>query len=446
MSPDEMEVSQLEAALNDFSPVTRQKALSGLGEMLRNGMIERGHGGNGHNLHCHTFFSYNGYGYSPSYIAWLAAKNGWFAAGIVDFDVLDAVDEFLAAARLLNLRGVAGIETRAFMPEFAEQVLNSPGEPGIAYHMGVGFTAGKVPAAARDFQNSLRRQANRRTEDIVNRVNPFLAPVKLDFTRDVLPLTPGGNATERHVCAAYFRKAEAVFPEESARIQFWSEKLQTPAEKIADLIGDRAKLEALIRSKTMKSGGPGYVKATPDAFPLLVKMNEFSRNCGAIPTIAWLDGGSDGEKDVDLLLDRHLAVGAAALNIIPDRNWNFADPEVSRKKVFELNRIIDAAKQRQLPIIVGTEMNAPGQKLMDDFNCEALKPHVDTFVDGAALMFAHTLLQPLSMGYLSDWAARQFADLAAKNRFFVALGRRAEPVQAGKIAQGMTPEQILALF
>ena len=29
------------------------------------------------NMHCHSFFSYNGYGYSPTHIAALAAKSGW---------------------------------------------------------------------------------------------------------------------------------------------------------------------------------------------------------------------------------------------------------------------------------------------------------------------------------------------------------------------------------
>ena len=39
------------------------------------------------------------------------------------------------------------------------------------------------------------------------RVNAYLDPVELDFERDVMPLTPNGNATERHLCEAYERKA-----------------------------------------------------------------------------------------------------------------------------------------------------------------------------------------------------------------------------------------------
>jgi hypothetical protein len=51
--------------------------------------------------------------------------------GIVDFDVLDGVDEFLDACELVGVRGSAGIETRVFLPEFATREINSPGEPGV---------------------------------------------------------------------------------------------------------------------------------------------------------------------------------------------------------------------------------------------------------------------------------------------------------------------------
>ena len=51
-----------------------------------------------YNLHCHTFFSFNGYGYSPSYLACWAKAERLFAVGKIEFDVLDGADEFLDAA------------------------------------------------------------------------------------------------------------------------------------------------------------------------------------------------------------------------------------------------------------------------------------------------------------------------------------------------------------
>jgi hypothetical protein len=254
-----------------------------------------------------------------------------------------------------------------------------------------------------------------------------LSPVELDFEKDAASLTPFGNVTERHACAAYRQKAEKVFPDKIVRTNFWAEKLSLDPAEAAALILDPVKLEGTIRSKTMKSGGVGYVKASPESFPALSEMNTFARACGAIPCIAWLDGMSDGEKDHAKLLDMHISHGAAMLNIIPDRNWNFSDPKVKAAKIKCLDEVIAAAKERNIPIIVGTEMNAPGQKLIDDFNSDALTKHTDTFISGAAIAFAHTMLTSIQMGYLSDWADANFTDNKAKNEFFTKFGKSMFP-------------------
>ena len=138
------------------------------------------------NLHCHTFFSYNTYGYSPSKFAWLARKKGLAVAGIVDFDVLDGLEEFAGAGDLLNLRTCVGLETRAYVPEFSGKEITSPGEPGITYHMGVGFPSGTLAADTQPFLSGLRQTAQKRNLELMQRVNLHLDPVQLDYDRDVL--------------------------------------------------------------------------------------------------------------------------------------------------------------------------------------------------------------------------------------------------------------------
>ena len=155
-------------------------------------------------------------------------------AGIVDFDVLDAVDEFLGASRRLGLRGCSGIETRIFLPEFHSRELNSPGEPGIAYYMGVGFTSCQVAQPA--LLDKLREIARTRNLGVLSRVNPYLEPVAIDYEDDVIPLTPKGNATERHLCAAYEAKAESVFPDDSERAAFWAAKLGPRARRYSEVV------------------------------------------------------------------------------------------------------------------------------------------------------------------------------------------------------------------
>ena len=67
----------------------------------------------------------------------------------------------------------------------------------------------------------------------------------------------------------------------------------------------------------MKQGGVGYVAPDRGSFPEMAKMNRFVAEVGAIPTVAWLDGASEGERRMEDFVDIAIASGAAALNVIP---------------------------------------------------------------------------------------------------------------------------------
>ena len=51
----------------------------------------------------------------------------------------------------------------------------------------------------------------------------------------------------------------------------------------------------------MKKGGVGYVQPGKGSFPLMADMNRFVLESGAIPTLTWLDGTSEGEKAIEEL-------------------------------------------------------------------------------------------------------------------------------------------------
>lgn len=443
-----LSIETLEAQLNDFDAARRRAALQGLLAAVAQGDIPPLPATGTHvNIHAHTFFSYNGYGYSPTDYAWRARKAGLLVAGIVDFDVLDAVEEFLDASQRLGLRGCAGMETRVFVEEFATREINSPGEPGIAYVVGVGFVPGA--GAGNPLLTELLRIAKERTRAIAARVNPYLAPAEVDFEKDVVSLTPKGNATERHLCMAYDQKARTVLADPDARAAFWAEKLGQPVDKIRAMLDDAPGLQALIRAKTMKAGGIGYVQASGRDFPALSRFNAFTLDCGAIPTYAWLDGTTQGEKDIEELLDVMVAQGAAGITVIPERNWNFKDPAVKQAKLDNLYQFAKLAQTRALPLFAGTEMNAYGQRFVDDFETPELKPLLPLFQQGALLLYAHTLLQEKAgMGYLSPWAVGSFATTAEKNRFYAAIGRRLEPSVAAHISLSdtMTPAEIAKAY
>jgi len=435
-------IEELERKLDSFDEDQRKDALLKLCEKVKAGQIELPEPGADVNIHCHTFFSYNTYGYSPSKFAWLTRKAGLAVAGVVDFDVLDALEEFLGACRLLGVKGTAGLESRVFVPEFADKVINSPGEPGISYHMGVGFPTASVPDDQKDFLAGLRNTAQGRNQDLMGRVNAHLRPVELDYERDVLVLTPSGNATERHMCLAYARKAMEVMGSADKAADFWSEKLAVEV-KTSELPESRDLLNK-IRAKTMKRGGVGYVQPDHGSFPKMADLNAFILASGGIPVHTWLDGTSDGEQEIEALLDVAMSTGAAAINVIPDRNYTPGSPDQKLKNLYQ---VVEVAQKRHLPVVMGTEMNSPGQKFVDDFRSEELKPLAAEFLKGAHIVYAHSVLQRQSgLGYTGNWAGSSFGSVAKKNEFFEKVGRSLQPAKEDNLSgltDDVTAEEIL---
>ena len=487
--PDD--ITQLESQLNDFDPAVRAAALAALLEAERRGEVTPAPPADVANMHCHTFFSFNAYGYSPSGLAWLAHKNGYRLLGMVDFDVLDAVDEFLDACELVGVRGSAGIETRVFIPEFATREINSPGEPGIYYHMGIGFAGGWgdrdgaggrgdrdgaggrgdrdgaggrgdrdgaggrgdrdgaggrgdpaptgggwISPEAAGILYDLRTRARQRNLEIVRRVNAWLAPVAVDYEQDVLPLTPAGNATERHLVLAYVRAAEREFGETEGNseglVAFWAGKLGLDAAQVTALLAEPAKFQNTARARLMKRGGVGYVQPSHDAFPRVEDFHRLITACGALPCAAWLDGTSAGEQAMEELLGLLIDQGVVALNIIPDRNWNLADPEGRRRKVQHLYDVVQLAGAMDLPLNVGTEMNSPGNRLMDDFDAAELAPVRQAFLDGAHFIYGHTAMQRANgLGYQSAWAQTHLPSRGQRNDFYTQIGYLVPPGPAG---------------
>ena len=195
----------------------------------------------------------------------------------------------------------------------------------------------------------------------------------------------------------------------------------------------------------MKQGGVGYVQPDGGSFPSMAEMNQAVLECGAIPTLAWLDGTSDGERDVERLFAVGIASGAAALNIIPDRNYT---PGVRDERLENLYAVVAAAERHSFPIVVGTEMNAYGNKLVDDFGSAELRPLAPVFLRGARIVYAHSVLQrQCGLGYLGPWAQRTFASTTTRNAFYAEIGRRVGPATEDLLRElptDATPDAVLA--
>lgn len=424
-------IREMEEALNDFDPAVRRAVL----EKLVSLNVPSEDPGENLNLHTHTFFSYNASGWSPSRYAWEAWRAGLQAAGIIDFDVLDGMDEFLDAGELLGLRATGGIEVRAFLKEFSDAVIDSPGEPGVHYIAGSGIVKAP-PAGSREaaFLASLRNTATGRNRELINRINAKLPAISLDYDKDVLPMTCGGNATERHIISAYLDKSLREIPEAGLWAGFWSGILGQPPEYFAGWEKKRPELEEKIRSKLAKRGGFGYVQPDSRTFPPVEDVFAWVKACGGVPMDSWLDGTSEGESRARELLECNRSHGALALNLIPDRNWNIKDPQEKRVKLDNLQKVIALAVHHHMPLHIGTEGNKAGLPFVDDLSGPELAPYKSHFVAGARILVGHAVLARYAdFPYAGPQAEGEFgANLPARNAFFEAVG--ALPPVDGKLA------------
>ena len=114
--------------------------------------------------------------------------------------------------------------------------------------------------------------------------------------------------------------------------------------------------------------------------------------------------------------------------------------------VQNLYQVVELAQKLYLPVVVGTEMNSPGQKFVDSFDTEELSPLVPVFLKGAHIVYAHSVLQQkCGLGYTSEWARENFESVTEKNEFFQALGSSLEPGQEDKLvglSEDATVEEI----
>ena len=377
------------------------------------------------NTHIHTFYSFNIEGLSPLEVLLRCKEHDLKVVGTVDFDVLDAMEEVFEVGDLLKLRTVASLETRAYVEDYKEREINSPGECGVLYSMGVGFA--RLPEEGSEAYTTLqgmRRSARERNIALLERLESVLAPMVIDYGADVESLTPAGNATERHIVEALENKSKATFSGDEL-VAYWAERLGLSKEEIAKIINDSNALRNTIRAKLMKRGSVGYVAPDSTTFPPLKKVIAMVEESRAIPCWAWLDGFSEGEKDAEELVSYMESVGIRAIAIIPERNWNFTDAELKSKKVAALKELVAAGKKRNMLFVVGTEMNSFGQPFVDDFSAPELAEFVPDFLAGAYAVYGHTLMErAVEKGLLSSWAKEMFgSDYAKANAFYAELGR-----------------------
>ena len=163
------------------------------------------------NNHIHTTYSFSPY--SPTAAVYAARMEGLCTAGIIDHDSISGAEEFLEAAKLVDMPVTIGMECRVSMQgtRLEGRRTNNPDQVGVSY-----MTIQSVPhnkiAVLTEFFRPYRAARQERNRKMTAKINALLPGISLDYDRDILPLSMAaeeGGVTERHLMYALAKKLTA---------------------------------------------------------------------------------------------------------------------------------------------------------------------------------------------------------------------------------------------
>ena len=198
------------SVLDQLNAPTREERLTNLAQVLKNTMFPPAVPQYINN-HIHTTYSFSPY--SPTAAVYAARMEGLCTAGIIDHDSISGAEEFLEAAKLIDMPVTIGMECRVSMAgtRLEGRRTNNPDQVGVSY-----MTVQSVPHDKIDtltaFFRPYREARHLRNRKMVERINELLPEMSLDYDRDVLPLSEAkeeGGVTERHLMYALAKKLTA---------------------------------------------------------------------------------------------------------------------------------------------------------------------------------------------------------------------------------------------
>ena len=190
------------AVLNKLNAPTKAERLANLAEVLKTTTFPEAVPQYINN-HIHTTYSFSPY--SPTAAVYAARMEGLCTAGIIDHDSISGAEEFLEAAKLINMPVTIGMECRVSMEgtRLEGRRTNNPDQVGVSY-----MTIQAVPhdkiATLTEFFKPYQAARHARNRQMIVRINEMVG-VSLDYDRDVLPLSESwdnGGVTERHLMYA----------------------------------------------------------------------------------------------------------------------------------------------------------------------------------------------------------------------------------------------------
>ena len=190
------------AILDKLNAPTKQERLANLAEVLKDTtfppMVPQYI-----NNHIHTTYSFSPY--SPTAAVYAARMEGLCTAGIIDHDSISGAEEFLEAAKLVDMPVTIGMEARISMDgtRLEGRRTNNPDQVGVSYMTIQGVPHDKIDTLTAFFR-PYQEARHKRNRQMLERINALLN-LDLDYDKDVLPLSmaaENGGVTERHLMYA----------------------------------------------------------------------------------------------------------------------------------------------------------------------------------------------------------------------------------------------------
>ena len=155
------------------------------------------------NNHIHTTYSFSPY--SPTAAVYAARMEGLCTAGIIDHDSISGAEEFLEAAKIVDMPVTIGMEARISMEgtRLEGRRTNNPDQVGVSYMTIQGVPHNKI-ATLTEFFKPYQAARHARNRKMIEKINALVG-VELDYDKDVLPLSmasENGGVTERHLMYA----------------------------------------------------------------------------------------------------------------------------------------------------------------------------------------------------------------------------------------------------
>ncbi len=319
------------------------------------------------NNHIHTTYSFSPY--SPTAAVYAARMEGLCTAGIIDHDSISGAEEFLEAAKLVDMPVTVGMECRVSMDgtRLQGRRTNNPDQVGVSYMTIQSVPHDKIPVLTEFFKpyQAARHQRNRQ---MIEKINSLLA-LDLDYDRDVLPLSEAwdnGGVTERHLMYALAKRLVAQVGKGQAMVDKLAQMGLSLSEKQKNQMLDTQypfyeyDLLGILKSAFVPQI---FIDATAEC-PSLPDMVKLCRDVDAYLCYAYLGDVGDsvtGDKKAQKFEDDYLddvfeclkEEGVTAVTYMPTRN--------TPKQLERLRGLCDRYRMFQ---ISGEDINSPRQSFV----------------------------------------------------------------------------------